>query len=68
MASKTADSAPSSSTAPNIEAWKAAVTKRIFNVTLDGNEAQQTDFRLTYLYELADELKQEGQGEKEKDL
>lgn len=45
---------------PNPEAWKAAVVRRIFNVTLDPQDSAKSGYKLTYLAELADELKSEG--------
>lgn len=52
-----------SSQPPNMDSWNAAVTRRVFNVTVDGHEAEQSDFRLVYLADLASELKEEQQGE-----
>ncbi|CAO1625779.1 unnamed protein product [Sympodiomycopsis kandeliae] len=46
---------------PNPEAWKAAVVRRIFNVTLDAQDSAKSGYKLTFLTELADELKSEGQ-------
>lgn len=47
---------------PNPGAWKAAVVRRIFNVTLDPQDSVKSGYKLTYLPELADELRAEGQG------
>lgn len=53
----------SQSPAPNMEGWKVSVTRRIFNVTLEEEEAEKSAWTLVYLKDLAAELRQEGQGE-----
>lgn len=44
-----------------MEAWRVAVTRRIFNITLDRDEAERSNWSIVYLKELADELKAESQ-------
>ncbi|CAO1628196.1 unnamed protein product [Jaminaea pallidilutea] len=54
-------SQPQQKAPPNMEAWRVAVTRRIFSVTLDRDEAERSNWSIVYLKELADELKAESQ-------
>ncbi|CAO1622459.1 unnamed protein product [Parajaminaea phylloscopi] len=47
------------SSPPDMDAWKHAVTRRIFNVTLDSQEAEKSAWTIVFLKDLAAELHEE---------
>lgn len=49
----------------DMEAWRSAVTRRIFNVTLDAVEAEKSAWTTVYLKELSQEIRSEGQSEEQ---